>query len=60
MHPSRPTYPYKFRVQFDHSDYFVKMPAIGRNQSIGWDCVVNRKTFDAWTGQLIEDLDVNS
>ena len=60
MHPSRPTYPYKIRVQFDHSDNFVKMPAIGKNQSIGWDCVVNRKTFDAWTGQLIEDLDINS
>ena len=46
----KPTFPYKFHIQFASTKNFVKIPLIGKNQSIRWDCVVNRKTLDGCSG----------
>ena len=43
--------PYKCTVRCDTTDRFIKEP-------VNWETVVNRKTYNKLTGELIEDLDL--
>ena len=51
---SRPTMPYKLHFQYDRTRNFIGYP----NNRISWARIVNRKTYNAQTNMLIEDLDV--
>ena len=52
---SRPTMPYKFHIQYDRTRNFIGHPS----NNINWARIVNRKTYNAHTNELMEDLDVN-
>ena len=52
---ARPTLPYRIHVQYDKSRNYIVHPSIRLN----WARIVNRKTYDGYTGKLIEDLDVS-
>ena len=47
----RPGPPYKCMVRVDTTDRFIKDPE-------NWESVINRKTYNRLTGELIEDLDL--
>ena len=51
----RPKMPYKFHVQYDKTRNFVKHP----DNQLSRARIVNRKTYNAYTIELMEDLDVN-
>ena len=50
----KPTMPYKLHIQFDHTRNYMKH----LNIELEWARVVNRKTYDAYSGMPIEDLDI--
>ena len=52
---SRPTMPYKVHIQYDRTRNFIGHPS----NRINWARVVNRKTYNAHTNELMEDLNVN-
>ena len=52
---NRPMMPYKFHIQYDRTRNFIKHPSNRMN----WARIVNRKTYNAHTNELMEDLDVN-
>ena len=52
---SRPMMPYKFHIQYDRTRNFIGHPS----NRINWARIVNRKTYNAHTNELMEDLDVN-
>ena len=52
---SRPMMPYKFHIQYDRTRNFIGHPS----DRINWARIVNRKTYNAHTNELMEDLDVN-
>ena len=52
---SRPTMPYKVHIQYDRTRNFIGHPS----NNINWARVVNRKTYNALTNELMEDLNVN-
>ena len=52
---SKPTMPYKFHIQYDRTRNFIGHPS----NRINWARIVNRKTYNAHTNELMEDLDVN-
>ena len=52
---SRPTMPYKFHIQYDRTRNFIGHPS----NRINWARIVNRKTYNALTNELMEDLNVN-
>ena len=47
--------PYKLHIQHDRTRNFIGHP----NNRINWARIVNRKTYNAHTNELVEDLDVN-
>ena len=47
----KPGPPYKCVVRSDTTDRFIKDP-------VNWESVLNRKTYNALTGEIIEDLDL--
>ena len=47
----KPGPPYKCIVRSDITDRFIKEP-------VNWETVVNRKTYNSLTGEIIEDLDL--
>ena len=51
----RPVIPYKFHIQYDKTRNFIKNPSNHMN----WARIVNRKTYNAYTNELMEDLNVN-
>ena len=48
----RPMMPYKFHIQYDKTRNFIKNPSNHMN----WARIVNRKTYNAYTNELMEDL----
>ena len=52
---ARPKMPYKFHIQYDRTKNFIKDPS----KNISWARIVSRKTYNAHTNELMEDLDVN-
>ena len=46
--------PYKLHIQYDHARLYV----INLRCKVEWAHVVNRKTYNSRTGELIEDLDI--
>ena len=47
--------PYKFHIQYDKTRNFIKNPSSHMN----WARIVNRKTYNAYKNELIEDINVN-
>ena len=52
---NRPIMPYKFHIQYDRTKNFIGHPS----NNINWARIVNRKTYNALTNELMEDLKVN-
>ena len=50
-----PMMPYKFHIQYDNTRNFIKNPS----NHMKWARIVNRKTYNAHTCELMEDLSVN-
>ena len=51
----RPVMPYRFHIQYDSTRNFIKYPS----NCMNWARIVNRKTYNAHTNELMEDLNVN-
>ena len=51
----RPMMSYKFHIQYDKTRNFIKNPSNHMN----WARIVNRKAYNAYTNELMEDLNVN-
>ena len=47
--------PYKVQIQYDRTKNFIGHPS----NNINWARIVNRKTYNALTNELMEDLKVN-
>ena len=47
--------PYKVHIQYDRTRNFIGHPS----NNINWARIVNRKTYNALTNELMEDLKVN-
>ena len=47
--------PYKFHIQYDKRRNFIKDPG----NHLSWARIVNKKTYNAYTHELMEHLNVN-